>query len=197
MEGFTAMVASINGVINSWVWGPPMLALIIGTGVYLTLRTRFFQITEAKDTSDRTYLAIFKRKSVTSTKEKKAITQFQALSTALAATIGTGNIAGVATAISVGGPGAVFWMWISAFFGMMTNYSENVLGIFYRRRNIKEEWTGGAMYYIAQGFKDIHYKSASGFDNKSFLADIAKPLAVLFALFCMFASFLIFVPLDG
>jgi AGCS family alanine or glycine:cation symporter len=189
MESFIAIVAGINGAINNWVWGPPMLALIIGTGIYLTLRTKFFQITEAKDTSDRTYLAIFKRKSVTSTKEKKAITQFQALSTALAATIGTGNIAGVATAISVGGPGAVFWMWISAFFGMMTNYSENVLGIFYRRKNIKGEWTGGAMYYIAQGFKDLSYRSASGFDNKSFLADIAKPLAVLFSIFCMFASF--------
>ena len=189
MESFMAAVTGINGAINSWVWGPPMLALIIGTGVYLTLRTKFFQITQAKDTSDRTYLAIFKRKSVTSTKEKKAITQFQALSTALAATIGTGNIAGVATAISVGGPGAVFWMWVSAFFGMMTNYSENVLGIFYRKKNVKGEWTGGAMYYISHGFRDLGYTSASGFGGKTFLSDIAKPLAVIFSLFCMFASF--------
>ena len=188
MDSFSAAVAAINGMINSWVWGPPMLALIICTGIYITLRTRFFQITQAKDTNNRTWLAIFTKKSVTSTKEKKAITQFQALSTALAATIGTGNIAGVATAISLGGPGAVFWMWVSAFFGMMTNYAENVLGIFYRKKNNKGEWAGGAMYYIANGFKDMGH-NANGFETKTFLSDIAKPLAFLFSLFCIFASF--------
>ncbi|GMO40039.1 MAG: sodium:alanine symporter family protein [Treponemataceae bacterium] len=188
MEHFTNAVVQINDVINAWVWGPPMLALIICTGIYMTIRTRFFQVTQAKDTSDKTWLAIFTKKSVTSTKEKKAITQFQALSTALAATIGTGNIAGVATAISVGGPGAVFWMWVSAFFGMMTNYSENVLGIFYRKKNIKGEWTGGAMYYIANGFANMKL-DANDFETKTFLASIAKPLAFLFSLFCIFASF--------
>ncbi|MBD5138511.1 MAG: alanine:cation symporter family protein, partial [Ruminococcus sp.] len=91
---------------------------------------------------------------------------------------GTGNIAGVATAIAVGGPGAVFWMWISAFFGMMTNYSENVLGIFYRKKNDHGEWSGGAMYYINEGLKD-----RKGFRH------IAKPLAVLFSIFCVLASF--------
>jgi AGCS family alanine or glycine:cation symporter len=188
MNDFSTVVAQINGMINSWVWGPPMLALIICTGIYLTVRTRFFQVTQSKDTNNRTWLAIFTKKSVTSTTEKKAITQFQALSTALAATIGTGNIAGVATAISVGGPGAVFWMWVSAFFGMMTNYAENVLGIFYRKKNVKGEWTGGAMYYIANGFMDMEHQ-VNGFATRPFFADIAKPLAALFALFCMFASF--------
>ncbi|MDE7279413.1 MAG: alanine:cation symporter family protein [Oscillospiraceae bacterium] len=106
------------------------------------------------------------------------MSQFQALSTALAATIGTGNIAGVATAIAVGGPGAVFWMWLSAFFGMMTNYSENVLGIFFRKKNDHGEWSGGAMYYINEGLKD-----RKGFKH------IAKPLAVLFSVFCVLASF--------
>jgi AGCS family alanine or glycine:cation symporter len=188
MESFIAQVTALNDAINSWVWGPPMLALIICTGIYMTLRTGFFQIRESKDTSDKTWLAIFKKKSVTATREVKAISQFQALSTALAATIGTGNIAGVATAISVGGPGAVFWMWVSAFFGMMTNYSENVLGIFYRKKNQKGEWTGGAMYYISNGFRDMGHV-ANGFETKPFLSDIAKPLAFIFSLFCMLASF--------
>jgi AGCS family alanine or glycine:cation symporter len=188
MENFSSLITRINSAINDWVWGPPMLALIICTGIYLTIRTKCFQVSQAQDTGNRTWLAIFTKKSVTSTKEKKAISQFQALSTALAATIGTGNIAGVATAISTGGPGAVFWMWVSAFFGMMTKYSEIVLGIFYRKKNRKGEWTGGAMYYIANGFKDMGH-SANGFETKTFLADIAKPLAFLFALFCMFASF--------
>ena len=155
-----------------------MLILIISTGIYMTVRTGFFQITKIKHWANETFLAIFKKRSVTKTKEKKAISQFQALSTALAATIGTGNIAGVATAIAMGGPGAVFWMWLSAFFGMMTNYSENVLGIFYRKKNDHGEWSGGAMYYINEGLKD-----RKGFKH------IAKPLAVLFSIFCVLASF--------
>jgi AGCS family alanine or glycine:cation symporter len=178
MENFIAVIEKVNGLINNAVWGPPMLTLIISTGIYMTFKTKFFQVTEAKDVSDKTFLAIFKKKAVMATKEKSSITQFQALSTALSATIGTGNIAGVATAISIGGPGAVFWMWVSAFFGMMTNYAENVLGIYYRKKNIKGEWTGGAMYYIANGFKD-----------KKFLCGVAKPLAIIFSVFCMFASF--------
>lgn len=155
-----------------------MLVLIIATGIYLTIRTKFFQVTKVKHINDETLRAIFCKKSVTKTKEKKAISQFQALTTALAATIGTGNIAGVATAISLGGPGAVFWMWISAFFGMMTNFSENVLGIFYRKKNMHGEWSGGAMYYLSEGLKE-----------KKGIRHIAKPLAVLFCIFCIFASF--------
>ncbi|NCB32079.1 MAG: sodium:alanine symporter family protein, partial [Clostridia bacterium] len=160
------------------VWGIPMLALIIGTGIYLTVRTHFFQIIYAKFVSNTTFLGIFKNRAVTTSTDKKAISQFQALSTALAATIGVGNIAGVATAISIGGAGAVFWMWLSAFFGMMTNYSENVLGIYFRKRNSKNEWSGGAMYYIENGFKD-----------RKFLRHLGRPLAVLFSIFCVLASF--------
>ncbi|MGN0553481.1 MAG: alanine/glycine:cation symporter family protein [Oscillospiraceae bacterium] len=178
MQSFIDTVSNVNGAINSVVWGIPMLILIIATGIYLTVRTGFFQITKIKTWANETFLAIFKKKSVTKTSEKKAITQFQALSTALAATIGTGNIAGVATAICIGGPGAVFWMWISAFFGMMTNFSENVLGIYFRKKNEKGEWSGGAMYYIEEGLKE-----------RKGLRHIAKPLAVLFAIFCVFASF--------
>lgn len=173
MDGFIQQVAAINDKINGLVWGVPMLVLIIATGIFMTVRTKFFQVRRAKHVSDETFFAIFKKKDVTKTKEKKAISQFQALSTALAATIGTGNIAGVATAITIGGPGAVFWMWVSAFFGMMTNYSENVLGIFYRQKNTKGEWSGGAMYYLRDGL-----------NNK-----IGAVLAVLFSIFCVLASF--------
>lgn len=178
MDKIVEVITSVNKAVNGVVWGIPMLILIIATGIYMTVRTGFFQITKIKHWANETFLAIFKKKSVTKTKEKKAISQFQALSTALAATIGTGNIAGVATAIAVGGPGAVFWMWLSAFFGMMTNYSENVLGIFYRKKNDHGEWSGGAMYYINEGLKD-----RKGFKH------IAKPLAVLFSIFCVLASF--------
>lgn len=178
MDRIVEIITSVNSAVNGVVWGIPMLVLIISTGIYMTVRTGFFQITKIKHWANETFLAIFKKRSVTKTKEKKAISQFQALSTALAATIGTGNIAGVATAIAVGGPGAVFWMWLSAFFGMMTNYSENVLGIFYRKKNDHGEWSGGAMYYINEGLKD-----RKGFKH------IAKPLAVLFSIFCVLASF--------
>ncbi len=178
MDRIVEIITSVNSAVNGVVWGIPMLVLIIATGIYMTVRTGFFQITKIKYWANETFLAIFKKRSVTKTKEKKAISQFQALSTALAATIGTGNIAGVATAIAVGGPGAVFWMWLSAFFGMMTNYSENVLGIFYRKKNDHGEWSGGAMYYINEGLKD-----RKGFKH------IAKPLAVLFSVFCVLASF--------
>lgn len=178
MQSFIDTVAKVNGAVNGVVWGIPMLILIIGTGIYMSVRTGFFQITRIKTWANETFLAIFKKKSVTKTEEKKAITQFQALSTALAATIGTGNIAGVATAVCIGGPGAVFWMWISALFGMMTSFSENVLGIFFRKKNEHGEWSGGAMYYLEEGLKE-----------KKGLRCIAKPLSVLFAIFCVLASF--------
>ncbi len=171
-------ITNINGIINGWVWGIPMLVLIITTGILMTVRTGFFQIVRAKVVGNETFFAIFRKKHVTKTKEKKAISQFQALTTALAATIGTGNIAGVATAIAVGGPGAIFWMWLSAFFGMMTNFSENVLGIYYRRKNSRGEWSGGAMYYLRDGF-----------GAKKGMKNVAKVLAVLFAIFCVLASF--------
>lgn len=178
MDSFINQVTKINGVINGWVWGIPMLILIISTGILMTVRTGFFQVVRAKVVGDETFFAIFKKRHVTKTKEKKAISQFQALTTALAATIGTGNIAGVATALTVGGPGAIFWMWVSAFFGMMTNFSENVLGIFYRRKNEKGEWSGGAMYYLEDGL-----------GSKKGMKKAAKFLAILFSIFCVLASF--------
>lgn len=178
VEVFFKAVADVNDAVNGVVWGIPMLILIIGTGVYMSIRTGFFQISKIGHWFSETILAIFRNKSVTKTKEKKAISQFQALTTALAATIGTGNIAGVATAIAIGGPGAVFWMWVSAFFGMMTSFSENVLGIFYRKRNSDGEWSGGAMYCLEEGV-----------GKKKGLKVPAKILSVLFAVFCVFASF--------
>ncbi|MDE7333192.1 MAG: alanine:cation symporter family protein [Lachnospiraceae bacterium] len=180
MENVMNVIASVNDAINSVVWGIPMLILIIGTGIYMTIGMKFFQITRIKHWMNETFLAIFKKKHVTAHtgKDESSISQFQALSTALAATIGVGNIAGVAGAIITGGAGAVFWMWLSALFGMMTNYSENVLGIYYRRKNSRDEWSGGAMYYLQDGLK-----------GKKVIGAIARPLAVLFALFCVFASF--------
>ena len=170
-------IARVNGVVNSVVWGAPFLILILGTGVLMSWRTGFFQVVRARLVARKTFLAIFRRGEVTRSGDRHAISQFQALSTALAATIGTGNIAGVATAVAIGGPGAVFWMWISAFFGMMTKYAEAVLAVYYRKRNISGEWCGGAMYYLEEGLK-----------GKRGIGRFARPLAVLFAAFCALAA---------
>ncbi|HHY77814.1 MAG TPA: sodium:alanine symporter family protein [Clostridiales bacterium] len=139
----------INGIINSFVWGPYMLVLLVGTGVYLTLRTNFMSILKLGYIMKNTLFKMF-------TKEKKGegeITAFQAVATALAATVGTGNIAGVATAIALGGPGAVFWMWVSAIFGMTTKFGEVVLSINYREKTPDGRFVGGPMYYIENGLK--------------------------------------------
>lgn len=172
-------ISNINGFVNGIVWGIPMLILIIGTGIYMTVRTRFFQIKHAGHVGSQTIGGVFKKGSrVTDSSEHSSISQFQALCTALAATIGVGNIAGVAAAIAAGGPGAIFWMWLSAFFGMMTNYAENVLGIYYRQKNSKGEWSGGAMYYLRDGL-----------GAKKHFRLLGKSLAVLFSVFCILASF--------
>ena len=144
-------IAEINNVVNGVVWGIPALTLLIGTGVIMTLLTKFFQFTHFGHAIKETIGSLFKKKDILKSEDKNSISQFQALCTALSATIGTGNIAGIAYAITMGGTGAVFWMWIAAIVGMMTNYSENVLGIYYRRRNQKGEWCGGAMYYLSDG----------------------------------------------
>ncbi len=172
------LIKSINDAVSSVVWGFPMLMLIIGTGIYFSCRLGFFQLTRFGYVLKSTIFSVFKNKGTIKSKDKKAISQFQAMSTALAATIGTGNIAGVATALSVGGPGAVFWMWVSAFFGMMTSFSENVLGVYFRKKNKDGEWAGGAMYYISEGFR-----------GRKLAGKLGKPLSVLFAVFCIFASF--------
>lgn len=178
MEKVIQAITTVNDKINSVVWGIPMLILIICTGLYLSVRMGCFQLRRSRHIGKHTFLSIFNNKQVTKSSEKKSISQFQALSTALAGTIGTGNIAGVATALASGGPGAVFWMWISAIFGMMTKFSENVLGIYYRKKNENGEWVGGPMYYLTNGVK-----------NKKYIGKLGKPLAILFAVFCIFASF--------
>ncbi|MCI7732666.1 MAG: alanine:cation symporter family protein, partial [Solobacterium sp.] len=175
---FIEKVTEINGLINGVVWGWPALILLGFVGVLMTLLTKFFQITHFKHWIKSTIGAIFSDKDVVSHTKDRTISQFQSLCTALAATVGTGNIVGVASAIAVGGPGAVFWMWLIAFFGMMTNFSENVLGILYRRRDENGEWHGGAMYYLKDGLGAIKHCKYIG-----------QILAVLFSLFCLLASF--------
>jgi AGCS family alanine or glycine:cation symporter len=137
----------LNSTINSLVWGPYMLVLIVGTGVYLTVRTNFMSIAKLGYVLKNTLFKMFDKK----TTGEGEITPFQAVATALAATIGTGNIAGVGTAIAIGGPGAIFWMWLSALFGMATKYGEVVLAIKYREKTPDGRFVGGPMYYIEKG----------------------------------------------
>ncbi len=171
-------IETVNGAINEFVWVKIGLILLIGTGIFMTSITKFFQVSHIGHWFKQTLGSLFSKSVISHTKEKGAISPFQALCTALAATIGTGNIAGVAAAICIGGAGAVFWMWVAAFFGMMTNYSENVLGIFYRRKNDQGEWSGGAMYYLKDGLGSKK--------NCKWLGSI---LAVLFCIFTLLASF--------
>ena len=175
-----SVISNVNDAVNGFVWGLPMLVLLVGTGILMTLLTGFFQISHIGHWFSNTLGGIFKNKHVTAhtAQHDRQISQFQSLCTALAATIGTGNIAGVAAALATGGPGAIFWMWIVAFFGMMTNYSENVLGIYYRRKNSEGEWCGGAMYYLKEGL-----------GGKKGCKQIGAVLAVLFSIFCILASF--------
>ena len=172
------IITNVNSAINGFVWGMFGLILLIGTGILMTCLTGCFQVTKIKHWFKHTLGSMFTKKVMGHTKEKGTISPFQALCTALAATVGTGNIAGVAAAICIGGAGAVFWMWVAAFFGMMTNFSENVLGIYYRRRNKDGEWSGGAMYYLADGL-----------GGKKGMKIPGKVLAVLFSIFTLLASF--------
>ncbi|MCR4615321.1 MAG: sodium:alanine symporter family protein [Clostridiales bacterium] len=172
----TELVYKILSAAESAVWGAPMLILMLGTGIYLTLRSKFFQFRNAGHIVRNTVLSLFKNDRAESD-DSKTISQFQSVSAALAATVGTGNIAGVATAVLTGGAGSVFWMWVSSVFGMMTGYAENTLGIYYRKKNEKNEWQGGAMYYIREGLRERKHFSSLG-----------KPIAAAFALFCIPAS---------
>lgn len=178
MEKILEGVKIVNDAVNSFVWGWPALILLAFVGVLMTVFTKFFQISHIGHWMKNTIGAIFKDKHVIKHTKDKSISQFQSLCTALAATVGTGNIAGIASAIAVGGPGAVLWMWVMAFVGMMTNFSENVLGILYRRKNDKGEWSGGAMYYLRDGL-----------GSKKNCKTIGAVLAVLFCIFCLLASF--------
>ncbi len=140
----------INSAISSFIWGPPMLAVFLGTGFYLSARTGFFQIFGAKKWITETLLTVADKQNRKKA-EKGSVSQLGALTSALAACLGTGNIIGVATALCSGGPGAVFWMWVSAVLGMMTCCCENILGIKYRIRKENGDFAGGPMYYIERG----------------------------------------------
>ena len=163
MESLKTLFDTLGG----WVWGPYMLVLLVGTGVYLTVRLMGIQFTLLPFALKQAFTPQKKTEGET---QEGDISHFGALMTALSATIGTGNIAGVATAVVVGGPGAVFWMWITAIFGMATKYGEGVLAVKYRIQNSKGEMSGGPMYYIERGMKQ-------------------KWLAILFAGFATIASF--------
>lgn len=154
---------------SSYVWGPPMLVLLVGTGIYLTFLLRGLQFRTLKHSL---YLALIKRKE--DSHAAGDISHFQALMTALAATVGTGNIAGVATAIASGGPGALFWMWITGLFGMATKYAEAVLAVKYRVVDENGMMSGGPMYYLSRGLKNQR---------------LGKFLGMLFALFAAIAAF--------
>ena len=142
-------IESINNVVNNFIWGVPAMICIIGVGLVLSFRTRFLQIRKFPYAMKVTIGRMFRKKQAAD----GAMTPFQAVCTALAATVGTGNIAGVAGAIAIGGPGAVFWMWISALLGMCTKFSEVTLAVHFREKNDKGEFVGGPMYYIKNGLK--------------------------------------------
>lgn len=142
-------IESINNVVNDFIWGVPAMICIIGVGLYLSIRMGFIQIRKFAYAMKVTIGRIFRKREASD----GALTPFQAVCTALAATVGTGNIAGVAGAIAIGGPGAVFWMWVSAVLGMCTKFSEVILAVRFRETNDKGELVGGPMYYIKNGLK--------------------------------------------
>ena len=178
MAEFLDALAKGNDVVNTFIWTTLGLVLLLATGLLTTIITKVFQVTHIGLWWKNTIGSLFSKDVIKHDQTGKAISPFQALCTALAATIGVGNIAGVAAAIAIGGPGAVFWMWVAAFLGMMTNYSENVLGIFFRRRNENGEWSGGAMYYLQDGLGGMKGCKAIG-----------KALAVIFCIVTLLAAF--------
>ncbi len=143
------IISAINAKVNSIVWGPIMLTLLIGAGLYLSIRMGFPQFRRFGYMLKNTILGVFSKGQ--HEKDGSGVSPFQAVATAMAGTIGTGSIAGLATAIVSGGPGAVFWMWISALLGMVTKYSEIILSLKFREKNEEGRWVGGPMYYIKNG----------------------------------------------
>ena len=141
------IIETINTAVNNFIWGVPAMVCIFGVGLYLSIRTNFLQIRKFPYAIKTTLGRIFRKRDASD----GAITPFQAVCTALAATVGTGNIAGVAGASAIGGPGAIFWMWVSALFGMCTKYAEVTLAVHYREINANGELVGGPMYYIKNG----------------------------------------------
>lgn len=147
-------IEAVNSAVNNFIWGVPAMICIIGVGLYLSIRTRFLQIRKFPYAIKTTIGRVFRKREASD----GAMTPFQAVCTALAATVGTGNIAGVAGAIAIGGPGAVFWMWISAILGMCTKFSEVTLAVHFRERNQEGDYVGGPMYYIKNGLsKNWHF----------------------------------------
>ncbi len=163
-----AVIENVNAAVNNFVWGIPAIICIIGVGLYLSIRTGFIQIRKFPLAMKKTIGKVFEKKEA----KHGTMTPFQAVCTALSATVGTGNIAGVAGAIAIGGPGAVFWMWVSAFLGMCTKFSEVVLAVHFREKNKQGEYVGGPMYYIKNG-----------------LGKKWQWLAVLFSVFGIFTVF--------
>ena len=169
-------VIRINDTVNGFAWGTFGISLLLGAGLICTVATGFFQITHIRHWFGKTFKIMQHEGRIIN--DAGSLSQFRAFCTALCATIGTGNIAGVSTAICVGGPGAVLWMWVAGFLGMMVKYAENTLGLYYRRRNQEGAWSGGAMYYLQDGLGSIKHCRFLG-----------KILGVLFCLFTMLASF--------
>ena len=169
-------IVRINDTLSGFAWGTFGISLLLGTGLICTLITGFFQITHIRHWIKNTFGIVNKKGRIIN--DAGSLSQFRAFCTALCATIGTGNIVGVSTAICFGGPGAVLWMWVAAFLGMMVKYSENVLGHYYRRRNAEGAWSGGPMYYLEDGLGRIKY-----------CRGIGKVLGVMFCVFTVLASF--------
>lgn len=169
-------VIRINDSVNGFAWGTFGISLLLGTGLICTIITGVFQVTHLRHWFMKTFGIMNKEGRIIN--DAGALSQFRTFCTALCAVIGTGNIAGVSTAICLGGPGAVFWMWVAAFFGMMVKYSENVLGLYYRRRNSEGAWSGGPMYYLEDGLGSIKHCRVIG-----------KVLGILFCIFTVLASF--------
>ena len=140
-------IESVNSAVNNFIWGVPAMICIIGVGLYLSIRTGFLQIRKFPYAMKVTIGRMLRKRDASD----GALTPFQAVCTALAATVGTGNIAGVAGAIAIGGPGAVFWMWISALLGMCTKFSEVTLAVHFHETNAEGDRVGGPMYYIKNG----------------------------------------------
>ena len=185
-DAFVGGVAKVNDFVNGIVWGWPMIILILATGILLTVLTKFLQIrkfgTSVNETLGNTVRSMRKKNEKAQSKEN-SISPFEAFATAISGTVGTGNIVGVTSAIMTGGPGAVVWMWISAFFGMVTNYSENVLGMYFRKKEKNGEFSGGPAYYLSEGIgRDV--KGGWG----AFLRGVGKTLGVMAAVFCTFAA---------
>ena len=161
----------LNWIDSNILWGIPMIIIMLITGILLSIRTKFFQVRKFGLSCKKTFGESVKQMKRTDKKdkEKNTISPFEAFSTAVSGTVGTGNIVGVTTAILSGGPGAVLWMWVSAFFGCVTKYAEITLGLFYRKKSQTGEFLGGPMYYIENGVGK-------------------KWLAILFAVFTMLAA---------